>query len=80
MQYTIRNIPAHLDARVREVARNENLSLNQAVIEVMSRGVSGDRPVAGSEELASLSGSWVEDPAFDEAMESISEIDEELWT
>lgn len=79
MQYTIRNIPVRLDQSVREMAQAEKISLNQAVIELLSRGAAIDQPVKGSEELGLLSGSWVEDSAFDNATAAMRPIDRDLW-
>ncbi|MEI6071029.1 MAG: hypothetical protein WCS31_04505 [Verrucomicrobiae bacterium] len=38
-QYTVRDIPAALDLRVREAAALEDISLNQAVVRALERGL-----------------------------------------
>ncbi len=39
IQYTIRDIPARADSRLREVAALENISLNQAALRTLERGL-----------------------------------------
>jgi hypothetical protein len=34
---------------------------------------------AGSDPLASLAGSWQEDPAFDAAVQAFEQVDEAMW-
>lgn len=45
VQYTIRDIPESTDNRLREVAANLDISLNQAVVDALQRGlgVAGER-------------------------------------
>lgn len=38
-QYTVRDIPEATDARVRETAAMENISLNHAVLRALDRGL-----------------------------------------
>ncbi len=38
-QYTVRDIPEALDLRVREAAALEDISLNQAVVRALERGL-----------------------------------------
>jgi len=79
IQYTIRNIPEHLDSLLRKETGKSSKSLNTVLLEALSRGmdVTGTAPVYN--DLDSLAGSWVEDPEFDEAVAGFDEIDKELW-
>jgi len=44
-QYTIRDIPAFTDSRLRETAAMEEISLNQAVLQALQRGLgTGGQP------------------------------------
>ena len=46
MQYIVRNVPKRLDAALRCAAREQGKSLNEVIIEALTRGagVSGERP------------------------------------
>ncbi len=79
MQYTIRNISKRLDKALRTKAKAEGKSINTAAIEALEAalGVAGDRPKR--RDLAFLSGTWVEDPAFDKTIKDQRRIDPELW-
>ncbi len=78
MQYTIRNIPRKIDKALRAKAKAEGKSLNAAALDALEAalGVAG-RPVK-RRDLSFLAGSWVEDPAFDEAIREQRRIDPEM--
>lgn len=48
------------------------------IVEVLEQAVGADQPRRNSN-LEKYSGTWVEDPAFDEAMKDFEKIDEEAW-
>ena len=79
MQYTIRQVPRHLDEALRRAARERGKSLNEVAIEALARGAG----VAGGRErqrdLADIAGTWRRDPAFDSALAAQDTIDEEMW-
>jgi hypothetical protein len=79
MQYTIRQIPHHLDEALRRAARERGKSLNEVAIEALARGagVSGDRE--RQRDLADIAGTWRKDPAFDSAVAAQHTIDKEMW-
>lgn len=78
-QYTIRDVPQRVDMVLRESAVKDRKSLNEAAIEAMTRGLG----IAGEEvrhhDLDDLAGTWVDDPAFDQAIRDMDRIDPELW-
>jgi len=78
-QYTIRQIPAALDRRLRELSKAEEISLNGLVVKLLldATGLS-DEP-AEHHDLDELAGTWVDDPEFDKAMLAFESIDEDLW-
>jgi hypothetical protein len=79
MQYTLRNIPPHLDRVLRQKAKEEHKSLNQVAIDALKRAFGlTDKPVK-YRDLSDVAGAWVDDPAFDEALEDQRRIDPELW-
>ena len=79
MQYTIRNVPEHLDATLRRVAREEGRSLNDVTIDALVRGAGLSQQQRRQRDLSDVAGTWQEDPAFDEAVAAQDTIDPELW-
>ena len=79
MQYTIRSIPVFLDRVLRRRARESGSSLNDVVLEALTRdaGVTASRRPRRS--LIDLAGQWHEDSAFDEAVQEQNSIDERHW-
>ena len=79
MQYTLRGIPRKLNDAIRRKARQEGSSLNKAALDAMARGLglAEDRPVY--HDLDDLVGTWVDDPAFDEAIREMDAVDPDLW-
>lgn len=78
-QYTIRNIPARLDAKLREAAVQYGTSLNSAAIDALSRGLDLEAVSVEHHDLDDLVGTWVQDPDFDKAMDEMDRVDAELW-
>jgi hypothetical protein len=79
VQYTIRQVPEEVDARLRELAVKEQCSLNYAVLDVLSRASGAIGEPLIFHDLDSLAGSWVEDGAFDTAVAAFAQVDEGLW-
>ena len=79
MQYTIRRLPARLDKLIRKRAKEEGKSLNTVAVEALMEafGLRGSAP--SHRDVGSLAGSWVEDPAVDEALGEQRTIDDEMW-
>lgn len=79
MQYTLRNIPPHLDAALRRAAREQDKSLNEVAIEALSRalGLAGE-PIK-HRDLSDLAGTWTPDPSMEEALAEQRRVDPELW-
>jgi len=76
---TIRNLPADLSAALERERRRRGVSLNQTVIDLLqlSLGVHGPRRNG----LARLAGTWSEPEHWEflERIESLNEIDPEMW-
>jgi hypothetical protein len=79
IQYTVRGVSDRTDSFLREMAVEEEVSLNTVALSLLDaaaeQGGKGNR----SHELDALSGSWVADPAFDEAVKAFDQIDASLW-
>lgn len=79
MQYTIRGVPAEVDAALRQRARREARSLNAVVVDALARGLALDAVPAKHTDLDHLIGSWQDDPAFDRAVAEFEHVDDESW-
>jgi hypothetical protein len=79
MQYTIRNIPAALDDRLRQQAREERTSLNDIVVRLLTRALGLSDATARQRDLGDLAGTWQDDPAFEAALLDQDTVDPDLW-
>jgi len=78
-QYTIRGVPERVDKLLRAKARESHKSLNQIALEAIQTGLGEPAVQKLNHDFDFLFGTWVEDPAFDEAMKYFDRIDEEMW-
>jgi hypothetical protein len=87
-QLTIRGFDDRLEQRLRKLAREENLSLNKAVLKLLNQAAGLNStaktsaiPVVGSA-LDEFIGVWSgeEERRFDEAVEVFEAVDESLWS
>jgi len=79
MQYTLRNVPAFLDRVLRRRARERGASLNEVVLEALSRDAGLTAEHVRRRDLRDLAGQWQHDPEFDQALREQDVIDEHLW-
>ena len=79
VQYTIRSIPERINRHLRKKAKAEHKSLNQVVIECITRGLGLSGEKVYYHDLDDLAGTWQTDPEFDKVMEEMDRIDPELW-
>lgn len=79
MQYTLRNVPKHLDRALRAQAKREHKSLNEVVIAALLRavGIDGELPV--QRDLSDVVGTWQADPELDRVLAAQRRIDPEMW-
>lgn len=78
MQYTIRRVPSTIDMGLRQGARAASKSLNQFLLDTLSAGLGMFRQPRRNEALLSLSGTWVDDPAADKALDEMRTVDEDI--
>ena len=76
VQYTIRGVPSEVDHVLRKKAAQLKISLNQVVIEELTRATIGRTRKADFSELV---GQWTPDPAFDEIIAAQRQIDWDKW-
>lgn len=75
-QYTVRGIPAEVDRALRKKAAQLKLSLNQLVVDELTRATIGRPRKADFSEFV---GQWTPDPAFDEIIAAERQIDWDKW-
>ena len=76
VQYTIRGVPSEVDRALRKKAAQLKTSLNQIVIEELTRATIGRTRKA---DFSDLVGQWTPDPAFDEIIAAQRQIDRDKW-
>jgi plasmid stability protein len=79
MQYTIRNVPDHLDAALRRKAREQGKSLNDVAIEALVQGAGVGEQRRRQRDLGDIARTWRKDPAFEDAQATQDTIDPDLW-
>jgi plasmid stability protein len=78
-QFTIRNIPPHVARLLRERAARSRKSLNTTLVEALVKEAGLANEPVRFHDLDELAGQWVEDPAFDEALQAQDFVDESIW-
>jgi hypothetical protein len=76
IQYTVRGVPPEVDRVLRKKAAQLKLSLNQVVVDELTRATIGR---ARRADFSDLVGQWTPDPAFDEIIASQRQIDWDKW-
>jgi hypothetical protein len=76
VQYTIRGIPPEVDRALRKKAAQLKISLNQLVVDELTRATVGGTRKA---DFSGLVGQWTPDPGFDEVIASQRQIDWDKW-
>ena len=79
MQYTIRNIPSSIDRELRERARRNHQSLNEAVVDALRLGLGVGPEEPTDDDLDDLIGTWKPDEEFDRAVAEQDSVDEDAW-
>jgi hypothetical protein len=79
MQYTIRGIPAAIDNALRERARADGKSLNEAAVAALADGAGVTGAPRKRRDLADIAGTWKADKALQSALAAQDRVDEDLW-
>jgi len=79
-QYTIRQVPEDVDEALRKWAVREGASINAVALQALKTGAGVGQESPRYHDLDALAGTWVQDEAFDKAVEVFEKIDEGLWT
>ena len=78
-QYTIRNVPEALDRELRERARRNGISLNDAAVEAIRRGLGLAESDVTYDDLDDLIGTWQRHDEFDRAIADQDSVDADAW-
>jgi plasmid stability protein len=76
VQYTIRGVPPEVDRALRKKAAQLKRSLNQIVVDELTRATIGR---SRKTDFSDLVGRWTPDPGFDEVIASQRQIDWDKW-
>ena len=80
-QITLRGISPEIEKKIRRIAKKNHISINQVIKEIVHKefGMVKHQPRASS--LKKLAGGWSreEADAFETAIRSSQQIDEEMW-
>jgi len=79
IQYTLREVPAQIDRELRARAKRDHMSLNAVALRTLSTGLGLTEHPPCFTDLDSLAGSWVNDPAVEDALADMRKVDEDLW-
>jgi hypothetical protein len=79
MQYTIRRIPAAVDAAVRERAETEGKSLNEVAVQALEDGLGLGAEASTRRDLTDVAGTWKREAAVEAALAAQERIDRDLW-
>jgi hypothetical protein len=75
MQYTLRGIPSLVDRALRERARAEGKSLNEAAIDALAEGCGVASAGRQRRHLDDLAGTWIPDRAVEAALAAQDEVE-----
>ena len=78
-QYTIRRVPRSVDRALRRIARERGQSLNTVLVDIVTRAAGVDAEPRQFTDLDHLIGSWVSDPATEEALAEQRLVDPRDW-
>ena len=79
MQYTIRGIPAAVDAALRQRARSAGKSLNEAAVDALIDGSGATGIRRRRRDLGAVAGTWRPDRTLEAARADQDRVDEDLW-
>jgi len=74
--YTIRGVPQEVDQALRKKAAQLGRSLNQVIVDELTRATVGRAKRA---DFSDLVGRWTPDPAFDDVIAAQRQVDWDKW-
>lgn len=80
-QITLRQLPEHLEQQIRQLAVENNTSINKTIISLLQKSLGVPENGQKKRNLSDISGSWdtAEAQAFEKNTKVFEEIDTEIW-
>ena len=80
-QITIRGLAPEVEQKIRQIASDNHMSINQVLKEIIHKEFGKGQRVPRGASLRELAGGWSQEMAdeFDLAIQSCEQIDEEMW-
>jgi len=79
MQYTLRGIPPAVDSALRDRAKAEGKSLNEAALDALAEGTGLASLPRKRRALDDIAGTWKPDKALEATLAAQDVVDEDLW-
>lgn len=79
VQYTVRAVPKRVDDALRLRAKQEGKSLNDILVHSLASAAGVSETPLLNHDLDWLSGTWIPDPALEEALSEQRQIDPDAW-
>lgn len=79
MTLTLNNLPPAVEDELRRRAIAEGKPVDQVALDVLARGLNLPPQPVKYRDLSDIAGTWVEDPAFDDAIRDQDQVDPEAW-
>ena len=76
MTIVLDNLPQVVSEALAKKAREQGRTLQDVVLDALTRGLAAPEV---QRDLTDITGTWVDDPAFDKAVEEFERVDSELW-
>jgi hypothetical protein len=76
MTIVLDNLPQVVSDALAQKAREQGRTLQDVVLDALTRGLAAPE---AQRDLTDIAGTWVDDPAFDKAVEEFERVDSELW-
>ena len=78
MTLNIEQVPQAVEAALTRRAAEQGKSVPEVAIELMAQAL-GVEPSPKKRDLSRYQGTWIEDPAVDEALKQFERVDEDQW-
>lgn len=76
MMIELDNLPKGVSEALTRRAKEQGRSVQEVALEALALGLEGS---VVQRDLSDIAGTWVEDPAFDEAVAEFDRVDPEQW-
>jgi hypothetical protein len=80
-QITVRKLPKNVEQQIRQMAHENNTSINRTIIFLLKKSLGMTESVDKKRNLSDLAGTWSErdDQQFKENTKMFEKIDDEIW-